>query len=61
LRHTFATIALGAGTHPKIVSDRLGHANITITSDSYSQVIEAVGEEAAAKIAGLILGNSPAR
>ena len=53
LRHTFATIALGAGTHPKIVSDRLGHANIAITSDSYSHVIEAVGEEAAAKIAAL--------
>lgn len=35
LRHTFATIALSAGTHPTIVSDRLGHASIAITLDSY--------------------------
>jgi integrase len=39
LRHTYATIALGAGMHPKVVSERLGHASITITLDTYSHVI----------------------
>jgi len=58
LRHTFATIALGAGLHPKVVSDRLGHSNISITLDTYSHVIESVGEDAATKIGGLILGDS---
>jgi hypothetical protein len=46
---TRASIALSAGPHPKIVSDRLGHASIAITLDTYSHVIAAVGEEAADK------------
>jgi integrase len=36
LRHTHATLMLRAGIHPKIVSERLGHANIGITLDTYS-------------------------
>ena len=37
LRHTHATILLKGGVHPKIVSERLGHANngITLDTDSY--------------------------
>jgi hypothetical protein len=31
LRHTHATLALAAGVHPKVVQERLGHANIAIT------------------------------
>ena len=34
LRHTHATLALSAGVHPKVVSERLGHANIGITLDT---------------------------
>ena len=34
LRHTHATLALAAGVHPKVVSERLGHASITITLDT---------------------------
>jgi integrase len=30
---------LAAGVTPKIVSERLGHANIAITMDTYSHVI----------------------
>jgi integrase len=55
LRHTFATIALGAGVHPKIVSERLGHATITITLDTYSHAIPALSEEAAATVAALVV------
>lgn len=55
LRHTFATLALGAGVHPKVVSERLGHASITITLDTYSHAIPALHEEAAIKIASLIV------
>jgi integrase len=32
LRHTYATLALQAGVHAKVVSEILGHANIGITS-----------------------------
>ena len=54
LRHTHATLALQAGIHPKVVSERLGHANISITLDTYSHAIPAMQEDAAALIAGLV-------
>ena len=43
LRHTCATILLMAGKHPKYVQDFLGHANISITVDTYSLVIRELG------------------
>ena len=58
LRHTHATLALCAGVHPKIVSERLGHANIGITLDTYSHAIPAIQEEAAVKIAGLVFADT---
>jgi integrase len=33
LRHTSATLLLAAGEHPKVVSERLGHATITLMSN----------------------------
>lgn len=39
LRHTCATLLLSAGVNPKIVSERLGHASITLTMDTYSHVL----------------------
>jgi len=37
-RHTHASIMLKKGIHPKIVQERLGHASIAITLDTYSHV-----------------------
>jgi integrase len=54
LRHTHATLALQAGVHPKVVSERLGHATVSITLDTYSHAIPAMQEEAAQLIAGLV-------
>ena len=53
LRHMHATLALSAGVHPKVVSERLGHANIGITLDTYSHCLPALSEEAAARVAAL--------
>ena len=39
LRHTFATLMLLAGVHPKIVSEMLGHSSVAFTLDVYSHVI----------------------
>jgi integrase len=49
LRHTHATLMLNAGIHPKVVSERLGHANISITLDIYSHALPGMQEEAAEK------------
>jgi integrase len=54
LSHTHATLALQAGVHPKVVSERLGHATVSITLDTYSHAIPAMQEEAAALIVGLV-------
>jgi integrase len=48
LRHAHATLMLSKGVHPKIVSERLGHASIGITLDTYSHVLPAMQQEAAA-------------
>jgi integrase len=53
LRHTYATLALEAGVHPKVVSERLGHANIGITLNLYSHVSEGMDRDAADRVAGL--------
>jgi len=37
LRHTAATLLLLQGVHPKVVQERLGHSQISITLDTYSQ------------------------
>jgi integrase len=47
LRHSHATLLLKANVHPKIVSERLGHANIGITLDTYSHVLPNLQEKAA--------------
>lgn len=49
LRHTHATLMLKAGIHPKIVSERLGHASIAITLDTYSHVLPGLQKAAAEK------------
>ena len=54
LRHTHAAVALQAGIHPQVVSERLGHATISITLDAHSQAIPAMQKDAAALIAGVV-------
>jgi integrase len=53
LRHGWATLALQAGVHPKVVQERLGHANIGITLDTYSHVVAGLHEDAAEQVAAL--------
>jgi integrase len=54
LRHTYATLALKAGVHPKVVSERLGHATVGITLDLYSHVTLAIARDAANVVADRI-------
>jgi integrase len=56
LRHTWATLALEQGIHPKVVQERLGHSTIGITLDIYSHVSPILHDEAANQIAELFLG-----
>jgi len=56
LRHSYATLALASGAHPKVVSDRLGHSTISFTLDVYSHAIPAMEEQAAESFARLVMG-----
>jgi integrase len=47
LRHTCATLMLCEGVHIKIVQELLGHADVTITLNTYSHVLPSMGGEAA--------------
>ena len=53
-RHTWATLALSSGIHPKVVQERLGHSSISITLDRYSHVIDGMDRDAAERVAALI-------
>ena len=48
LRHTCATLLLSKGVNPKIVQEMLGHANISVTLDTYSHVLPDMQEVAVA-------------
>ena len=58
LRHTHATLLLQTGIHPKIVSERLGHAKISITLDVYSHAMPTMQRDAATKLGALVYGAS---
>ena len=48
-RHTHATLLLKQNVRPKVVQERLGHATIATTFDTYSHVLPGMQEEAAAQ------------
>jgi hypothetical protein len=53
LRHSAATLLLGLGIHPKIVSELLGHSQIGITLDLCSHVTATMQQEAIHAFEGL--------
>ncbi len=56
LRHTCATLLMAAGENPKVVSERLGHASIVLTLDTYSHVLPNMQQAATAKLESLLFG-----
>jgi integrase len=47
------------GVHPKVVSERLGHASVNITLDTYSHVLPGLQDAAAAAL-DTVLGEQSA-
>lgn len=54
LRHSCATLLLTANEHPKVVSERLGHANIILTLDTYSHVLPSMQQAASEKLESIL-------
>ena len=54
LRHTHATIMIKQGEHVKMVSERLGHANVQTTLELYTHVLPGMQEEAAERFSSWV-------
>ena len=50
LRHSVATLLLSIGTHPKVVQELLGHGQIGMTMDTYSQVMPTMQKDTMVKL-----------
>ncbi|MBQ0924600.1 site-specific integrase [Saccharopolyspora endophytica] len=59
VRHSYATIALRSGVHPKVVSSRLGHATVAFTLDTYAEDVPELDRDAAEDIGRLFLPKAP--
>lgn len=58
LRHSCATLLLTANEPPKVVGERLGHASITLTLDTYSHVLPSMQQAASDKLESLLFGKT---
>jgi integrase len=54
LRHSMATLMLASGEHPKLVSERMGHANVAFTLATYSHVVPGMHDVAAQRLADVL-------
>ena len=54
LRHSCATLLLASGEHPKVVQERLGHASIALTLDTYSHVVPGMQQRASERLDDLL-------
>jgi integrase len=59
LRHSWATVALGAGVLTKVISEQLGHSSIAVTGDIYSHVTEPSTRDASDRVASAMFGGRP--
>jgi integrase len=57
LRHSAATLLLGMGVHPKIVSEMLGQTQVSITLDVYSHVTATMQHQAVSALDDLLAVN----
>jgi len=60
-RRTFIALHVEAGTHPKLVQERVGHSNIKLTMDVYGKLAGkmALGAEQAARFDAMATGAMP--
>ena len=54
IRHTHATALMAAGVNPKVVQQRLGHSDVSITLNTYTHVLPSMDKEAAEKIDNIL-------
>jgi len=56
LRHTYASLLIDQGEHPKYIQGQMGHSSITVTMDVYGHLMDKVNVASANKLAKTVLG-----
>ena len=56
LRHTSASLLLSQGVHPKVVQERLGHSQISVTLDTYSHVLPTLQRKRLVNLTNSLMG-----
>jgi integrase len=60
LRHTYASLLIAQGEHPKYIQSQLGHTSINVTMDLYGHLMETVNQKAASRLGKNVLGDAGA-
>lgn len=56
LRHTYASLMIAAGEHPKAIQQALGHASITTTLDQYGHLLPGAFAHSGERVEQAVLG-----
>jgi site-specific recombinase XerD len=56
LRHSFASLLIAQGKHPKLISEQLGHASVQITLDRYGHLMDQCYGDASARLEAALFG-----
>jgi integrase len=58
LRHTFASLLIAQGEHPKLIAEQLGHASVQITLDRYGHLMPQSYDHAGERLEAALFGRS---
>jgi len=56
LRHTYASLLIDQGEHPKYIQTQMGHSSINVTMDVYGHLMNSVKRESANRLGEAVLG-----
>jgi integrase len=55
LRHTFASLAIKSGAHPKVLQELMGHETWQVTMDTYGHLFPGQKETAMKDLSRLVM------
>ena len=58
LRHTYASLLIAQGEHPKYIQAQMGHSSINVTMDTYGHLLDTVNRAAADRLGEQIFDDS---
>ena len=59
LRHTFASLLIAQGEHPKLIAEQLGHSSIQITLDRYGHLMDQSVGNASDRLEATLFATAP--